>query len=57
MQIDFAGPIITAILALPGQFVQIVAANPGPWALVGLALLAVLVLAQASRRGRRRRAR
>lgn len=56
--IDLAGMIWAALLGLPGQLVEAVQANPGPWALVGLGVVVVLGLRVLELRlGRRRRRR
>lgn len=59
-QIDFAGMIIAAILAVPGQWLAAYHANPDPWNLVGLMMAAMGLLSWTGSRGtggRRRRAR
>src|SRR5687768_7251492 len=43
-QIDFAGMLIAAMVALPGQLIGAYLANPGPWNLVGLMMAGVIAL-------------
>ncbi|MEV4689433.1 hypothetical protein [Microbacterium sp. LWH3-1.2] len=56
-QIDLVGPIIAAIMALPGVLIEAYAANPGPWNQVGLMMLGLVLLGWLASRVPRRRGR
>ena len=56
-QIDFAGVLMAAVVALPGQLIEAYWANPGPWNVVGLMLAGVVALKLVAGRVTRRRSR